>query len=128
MSKSVNYVFLLGNLTKDIESRYTTGGKAVSTMNLATNERTKKDGQWIDVANYHTVILWDKLSEVANNFLKKGNRCAVSGRIVTRSYDKDGQKRYATEIIANDLILLEGKPSTSEPAAQSNPDADESPF
>lgn len=127
MSKSVNKHLLLGNLTKDPEVRYTNGGKAVATLSLATNERYKKDGEWLDKPSYHTVIVWTPMAEVAAQFLKKGGKVFIEGRVETRSYDKDGVKKYVTETIAQELVLVDSKPSASEPAAQ--PDAsDDIPF
>ena len=124
MSKSVNRHILLGNLTKDPETRYTNSGKAVSTLFIATNERYKKDGEWHDKPNYHNVIAWTPLAELAAQYLKKGSKVYIEGRVETRSYDKDGAKKYVTETIAEEMVLLGEKQSTSEPAAQTVEDSD----
>jgi len=126
MAKSVNMCILLGNLTRDVETKYTNSGKAVATIGLATNERTKKDGEWVDKPEFHTVIAWEKTAEIAAEYLKKGDRVYIQGRIQTRSYEKDGQKRYVTEIVANDLVLLSsGSGSKTSPAEPTRSVAEE---
>jgi single-strand DNA-binding protein len=105
--KSVNKVILIGNLGKDPEVKYTPQGTAVAKITLATNERYKgKDGQWQDRTEWHNVVLWSKLAEIAGQYLKKGSKVYVEGRLETRSWDKDGEKRYATSIVASELVLL----------------------
>ncbi len=110
MAKSVNKVILIGNLGKDPELKHTSSGTAVATMTLATNERFKdKSGEWQDKTEWHNVVLWQRLAEVASEYLKKGRSVYVEGRLQTRSWeDKQGQKRYTTEIVASDLVLLGG--------------------
>ena len=110
MAKSVNKVILIGNLGKDPELKHTSGGTAVATMTIATNERFKdKTGEWQDRTEWHNVVLWQRLAEIAAEYLKKGRSVYVEGRLQTRSWeDKQGQKRYTTEIVASDLVLLGG--------------------
>lgn len=110
MAKSVNKVILIGNLGKDPELKHTSNGTAVATMTVATNERYKdKNGEWQDKTEWHTVVLWQRLAEIAAEYLKKGRSVYVEGRLQTRSWeDKQGQKRYTTEIVASDLVLLGG--------------------
>jgi single-strand DNA-binding protein len=110
MAKSVNKVILVGNLGKDPELKHTSGGTAVATMTVATNERFKdKSGEWQDKTEWHNVVLWQRLAEIAAEYLKKGRSVYVEGRLQTRSWeDKQGQKRYTTEIVASDLVLLGG--------------------
>src|ERR1700693_5984175 len=110
MAKSVNKVILIGNLGKDPELKHTGGGTAVATMTVATNERFKdKNGEWQDRTEWHNVVLWQRLAEIAAEYLKKGRSVYVEGRLQTRSWeDKQGQKRYTTEIVASDLVLLGG--------------------
>jgi single-strand DNA-binding protein len=110
MAKSVNKVILVGNLGKDPELKHTSGGTAVATMTVATNERFKdKSGEWQDRTEWHSVVLWQRLAEIAAEYLKKGRSVYVEGRLQTRSWeDKQGQKRYTTEIVASDLVLLGG--------------------
>src|ERR1700692_1932250 len=110
MAKSVNKVILIGNLGKDPEMKHTSGGTAVATMTVATNQRFKdKTGEWQDRTEWHNVVLWQRLAEIAAEYLKKGRSVYVEGRLQTRSWeDKQGQKRYTTEIVASDLVLLGG--------------------
>src|SRR5208282_6619278 len=110
MAKSVNKVILVGNLGKDPELKHTGSGTAVATMTVATNERFKdKNGEWQDKTEWHNVVLWQRLAEIAAEYLKKGRSVYVEGRLQTRSWeDKQGQKRYTTEIVASDLVLLGG--------------------
>src|SRR5579871_4722225 len=110
--KSVNKVILIGNLGKDPEVKYTPQGTAVAKITLATNERYKdKDGQWQDRTEWHNVVLWQRLAEIAGEYLKKGGKVYIEGRLQTRSWDDktSGQKKYMTEVVASDLILLGGR-------------------
>lgn len=104
--RSLNRVTLLGNATKDAETRFTQSGIAVSTFSVATNYRYKQGEEWKEKATFHNCVLW-KQEETAK-YLKKGKQVYVEGRIETRSYDKDGEKRYSTEIIVDNVILLGG--------------------
>lgn len=106
-SRSVNKVILLGHLGKDAETRFTPSGVARSTFTIATNRRWKdqQSGEWKEETDWHNVVLWR--SENLANYLLKGKQVYVEGRLQSRSYDdKDGQKRYITEVVADDLILL----------------------
>jgi single-strand DNA-binding protein len=112
MAKSVNKVILIGNLGKDPEVKYTPQGTAVAKITLATNERYKdKSGQWQDRTEWHNVVLWQRLAEIAGEYLKKGGKVYIEGRLQTRSWDdkQTNQKKYMTEIVANDLVLLSGR-------------------
>ena len=112
MAKSVNKVILIGNLGKDPEVKYTPSGTAVAKFSLATNERFKdKAGEWQDRTEWHNIVAWQRLAEIAGEYLKKGRSVYVEGRIQTHSWDdkQTGQKKYMTEIIANDLVLLGGR-------------------
>jgi len=108
---SVNKVILVGNLGKDAELRYTPGGAAVATVRLATTERYKdKDGQWQEQTEWHTVVVWGKTAESLAEYLRKGKQIYVEGRLQTRSWDdKDGKKRYATEVRSDRIVLLGGR-------------------
>jgi single-strand DNA-binding protein len=110
--KSVNKVILVGNLGKDPEIKYTPQGKPVAKFSLATNERYKdKDGQWQDRTEWHNIVLWERLAEIAGEYLKKGGKVYIEGRIRTDSWDdkQTGQKKYMTNIIGHDLVLLSGR-------------------
>lgn len=121
MSRSLNRVTLLGTLGKDAEIKTTQGGASVATLNLAT-ERSWKDkdsGEWKKETDWHRVTAW-RMEGLAN-YLTKGKQVYVEGRLQTRSYDdKDGKKVYATEVVAENIILCGGKDSGggSSPAHQ----------
>lgn len=108
---SVNKVILIGNLGKDPEVKYTPSGMAVARFSIATNERTKdKDGNWSDRTEWHNIVLFDRKAEVAAEYLKKGRTVYIEGSIRTNSWDdkETGQKKYRTEIIGNQMVLLGG--------------------
>ena len=110
--KSLNRVQLIGNLGKDPEIKYTPQGTAVAKITIATNERFKdKAGEWQDRTEWHNIVLWQRLAEIAGEYLKKGGKVYIEGRLQTRSWDDktSGQKKYMTEIVASDLILLGGR-------------------
>jgi len=110
--KSVNKVILLGNLGKDPELKYTPSGTAVAKFSLATNDRFKdKEGQWQDRTEWHNVTAWARTAEIAGEYLKKGSKVYIEGSLRTHSWDEKqtGQKKYMTEIMVNDLVLLSGR-------------------
>jgi single-strand DNA-binding protein len=114
---SVNKAILIGRLGKDPELRYTPGGKAVASFSLATSEIwTGTDGQRNESTTWHNIVVWDKTAELAKEYLKKGREVYIEGRISNRSYDdKDGNKRYVSEIVAQTVRFLGSKP-TGEPS------------
>ena len=105
---SVNKVILVGNLGKDPELRYTPSGTAVCTFSLATTEKFKnKQGEQQDRTEWHNIVAWAGLAEICGKYLNKGKQVYIEGRIQSRSYDdRDGNKRYITEIVANDMQML----------------------
>jgi single-strand DNA-binding protein len=110
--KSLNRVTLIGNLGKDPEVKFTPSGTPVAKITLATNERFKdKAGEWQDRTEWHNVVLWQRLAEIAGEYLKKGSKVYIEGRLQTRSWDDKttNQKKYMTEVVAGDLILLGGR-------------------
>ena len=110
--KSVNKVILIGNLGKDPEVKFTPQGTPVAKITLATNERFKdKSGEWQDRTEWHNVVLWQRLAEIAGEYLKKGGKVYIEGRLQTRSWEdkQTNQKRYMTEVVASDLVLLGGR-------------------
>lgn len=113
MAKSVNKVFLLGNVGKDPEIRSTGGGTMVANFGLATTERFKdQQGNWQDRTEWHNVVSYGRLAEIVRDYVKKGSKLFIEGRMQTRNWDdKDhpGRKVYRTEVIANDLSLLSGR-------------------
>jgi single-strand DNA-binding protein len=112
MPKSVNKVILIGNLGKDPEVKYTPSGTPVAKLTLATNERFKdKGGEWQDRTEWHNVVVWQRLAEIAGEYLKKGSKVYIEGRLQTRSWDdkQTNQKKYMTEVVAQDVVLLGGR-------------------
>ncbi len=109
-SRSWNRVELIGNLTRDPELRYTPNGAAVCTFGLATNRSYVTEGEKKEEVDFHKLVAWNKLGELCNQLMKKGNRVFVSGRLQTRSWEgADGQSRQTTEIVLEDMILLSPK-------------------
>jgi single-strand DNA-binding protein len=108
---SVNKAILIGNLGKDPELRYTPSGQAVASFPLATSERFKdKDGNWQERTDWHNVVVWGRQGETVKEYLRKGRSAYVEGRIQTRSYeDRDGNKKWVTEIIASRIQFLGGR-------------------
>ncbi len=107
---TVNKVTLIGNLGRDAEIRNTAGGTQVASLRLATTDRQKNQaGEWTDHTEWHAVVCFGKLAELMDRFGKKGKQLYVEGRIQTREYtDKDGNKRWSTEVIAGEIRLLGG--------------------
>jgi single-strand DNA-binding protein len=111
MAKSLNKVMLIGNLGKDPETRYTASGVAVATFTIATNESWKdQEGNLQERTEWHNIVAWRKLAEICGEWLKKGKKVYIEGRIQTRSYDdkNTGAKKYMTEIVADNMIMLDG--------------------
>ena len=114
-SRSVNKVILLGNLGKDAETKFTPSGVPRSTFSLATSRRWKdqQSGEWKEETDWHNILLWR--SENVANYLLKGKKVYIEGHLQTRSYeDKDGQKKYFTEVVCDELILLGGRGDATE--------------
>ncbi len=117
----LNKVMLIGNLGADPEMRYTANGNAVTTFNLAVNRNwTGPDGERKEETEWFTVVSWDKLAETVSQFLQKGRRAYVEGRMKTRSWEgQDGQKRYKTEVVANTVLFLDRPQAAPMPDDQS---------
>lgn len=108
----VNKAIIIGNLGKDPEVRFTPSGQAVANFNIATNESwTDKQGQKQERTEWHRIVVWGKLAELCGEYLSKGRQCFVEGRIQTREWtDKEGKKNYTTEIVAQNVQFLGGRP------------------
>ncbi|MFQ5798738.1 MAG: single-stranded DNA-binding protein [Bacteroidota bacterium] len=134
MARSLNKVSLIGNVGKDPELRYTSSGVAVSNFSLATNEQWKDpDGNTQERTEWHNIVAWRKLAEICGEWLKKGKKVYIEGRLQYRSYDdKNGIKRYVTEVVAQDMIMLDsrgvGVSSTPEPEEPPTVEKDDLPF
>ena len=112
----VNKVILIGNLGSDPEVKYTPTGVAVANVSLATNETwNDKSGERQERTEWHRLVIWRKLAEIVGQYLKKGSKIYVEGRLETRSWDdQGGQKRYTTEVVVNDLQMLDGRGDFSD--------------
>lgn len=109
MSKSINQVILMGNLTRDPELRTTPSGQSVCSFSLAVNRSWQgQDGTQQDAVDYFDVTAWGKLGELVNQYMAKGRKCLVQGRLSQRSWEQDGQKRSKVEVVANDVTFLDG--------------------
>lgn len=109
MAGSVNKVILIGNLGGDPEVKYTPGGQAVANFNIATSDAwTNKQGNREERTEWHRIVAWGRLAELCGEYLAKGRKVYVEGRLQTRSYEKDGVTRYVTEIKAQDVVFLSG--------------------
>lgn len=114
---SVNKVIVLGNLGQDPELKYSANGAAVTMLSIATSEVWKdSDGNKKERTEWHRVVLWRRLAEIAGEYLKKGSKVYLEGRLQTRSWEKDGQKRYTTEIVAETLTMLDGRSDSERPS------------
>lgn len=110
MSKSINQVILMGNLTRDPELRTTPGGQSVCSFGLAVNRSFQgSDGNQQDAVDYFDITAWGKLGELVNQYLAKGRKCLVMGRLSYRQWEQDGQKRSKVEVIASDVTFLDGR-------------------
>jgi single-strand DNA-binding protein len=138
MARGINKVILIGNVGADPELRYTPAGAAVANFNVATNESwTDKSGERHEQTEWHRVVAWSRLAEICNQYLRKGSKVYVEGRLQTRSWEgQDGQKRYTTEVIAREMQMLDsrgdavggpegGAPSASGPASPPEPQSEE---
>ncbi len=121
---SINKVILVGNVGKDPVVRYFDKGAAKATFPLATSESyTNQQGETITTTEWHNIVLWRALAEVAEKTVKKGSQVYIVGKIKTRSYvDKDGNNKYITEILADTLMVLDKKPATGQPVNQAQAD------
>jgi single-strand DNA-binding protein len=111
MARGVNKVILVGNLGNDPEVKYMPSGGAVANVSLATTEswKDKNSGERQEKTEWHRVVFFGRLAEIAGEYLKKGSQIYVEGRLQTREWEKDGVKRYSTEIIASDMQMLGGR-------------------
>ncbi len=118
----VNKVILIGNLGADPELRYTQGGQPVADLRMATNESwTDKNGQKQERTEWHKIVMWGKPAEICKQYVSKGSRLYIEGRLQTRTWEKDGQKHYSTEIVANDFMFLDGRGGAERAAGGGGP-------
>lgn len=134
MAKSFNQAIVMGNLTRDPELRTTPNGQSVASFAVATNRSwNDASGEKRDEVEYHEIVAWGKLGELTSQYLSKGRKVMVIGRLQTRSWEKDGVKRQRTEIIASDINFLDrpggeqGEYSAPAPAAAATPSGETKP-
>lgn len=124
MSRGINKVILIGNLGNDPDSKMAPQGSAVTNLSIATDEsyKDKNTGQLVPRAEWHRVVMFNRLAEIAKDYLKKGSKVYIEGRLRTNKWqDQNGQDRYTTEIVANELQMLDSKEqSNSVPQAPQN--------
>lgn len=122
MAGGLNKVLLMGNLGRDPEVRFTQGGQAVANFTLATNESWKdKNGQQQEKTEWHRIVVWGRLAELCGEYLKKGRQAFIEGRLQTREWtDKEGKKNYTTEIVANNVQFIGGRPEGAGAGAQAS--------
>jgi len=110
MARSLNQVFLMGNLTRDPELRQTPTGQNVCSFSLALNRSYKdQSGEWQEATDYIDIVAWGPLAERVSQYLSKGRRCLVQGRLQSRSWEQEGQKRSKVEVLANDVTFLDSR-------------------
>lgn len=130
--RNTNQVTLVGNIGRDPEMKYAQNGSAVCTFSMATTERWKQGDEWKEKTEWHNIVVYGKTAEAVGQVAEKGNKCIVIGKIQTRSYEVNGEKRYTTEIVANEFALLMTEPSSGKPRASASapaaPDEDDCPF
>ncbi|MEF3169544.1 MAG: single-stranded DNA-binding protein [Deltaproteobacteria bacterium] len=110
MARGLNKVLLIGRLGADPEIRYTQSGTGVATFRIATNRSIKRNDQWEEVTDWHRIVAWDRLAETVSQYLKKGSLVFIEGELRTRAWeDKDGNKRYTTEVFARNMQMLDSR-------------------
>ncbi|MCZ6712083.1 MAG: single-stranded DNA-binding protein [Gammaproteobacteria bacterium] len=125
MSRGINKVILIGNLGRDPETRYSQGGNAVTNFSVATTEnwRDRQSGEQQERTEWHNIVCFARLAEIAGEYLRKGSKVYIEGSLRTSSWEQDGQKKYRTEVMARDLQMLDsrggGAPSGFESASES---------
>jgi single-strand DNA-binding protein len=131
MPKSINKVILVGNVGADPEVKYTPSGVPVGKFSLATNERFRnKSGEWQDRTEWHNIVAWQRLAEIVGEYVSKGSKVYIEGKLQTSSWEnrRSGEKKYRTEIVARDLVLLglresdNSKPEHATSGEQREPD------
>jgi single-strand DNA-binding protein len=111
MARGINKVLLIGNLGADPETRFTQAGNPVTNFRIATSEqwRDRQTGENQERTEWHSIVTFGKLAEIAGEFLRKGSKVYIEGRLQTRSWESDGQTRYKTEVVANDMQMLDSR-------------------
>jgi single-strand DNA-binding protein len=129
MSRGVNKATIIGTLGQDPDVKYTASGSSVVNISVATNEswKDKTTGQQVEKTEWHRIVIFGKLAEIAAQYLKKGSQAYFEGKIQTRTWEKEGVKMYTTEIVANEMQMLGGKSESSAPAQRQSQQAPAAP-
>ena len=116
----VNRVTIIGNLGQDVELKYIPNGNAVANITIATSEKykDKNSGEKVEKTEWHRIVMFKHLAEIAGEYLKKGSKVYIEGKLQTRKWDKDGQTHYSTEIVANQMQMLDSKAQSVGSAQQ----------
>lgn len=128
MPKSVNKVILVGNVGKDPDVKYTPSGTPVAKFSLATNEKYKdRSDEWQERTEWHNIVAWQRLAEIVGEYVKKGAKLYIEGKLQTSSWDdrESGTKKYRTEIVARDLVLLGSHENSGDSGHRSNRNDDQ---
>lgn len=122
MQKGVNKAILIGNLGQDPETRYTADGSAITNISVATSEtwKDKQTGEKKERTEWHRVVFFGRLAEIAGEYLRKGSKVYIEGMIRTRQWEQDGVKRYTTEIVANEMQMLDSRGDSAANQGQAN--------
>ena len=123
----INKVIIVGNLGQDPEIKYTAGGAAVTTLSIATSDswKDKDSGMDQERTEWHRVVLWRRLAEVAGEYLKKGSKVYIEGQLQTRKWEQEGQTRYTTEIIARDMQFLDSRGNSNTSSTRKSSEMDD---
>jgi len=128
MARGINKVILVGNLGNDPELNHGSTGNAIVNITIATSEswKDKNTGQKVDKTEWHRVVMFNRLGEIAGEYLKKGSKVYIEGKLQTRKWqDKTGVDRYTTEVVANEMQMLDSKQSGTQAAPTANPVGDD---
>ena len=120
--KGVNKVILVGNLGQPPEVKKLDSGKKYAKLSIATASSVKKDGEWQEKTEWHRVVLWDGLADIADKYLKKGSRVYIEGRLETFVKEDGDEKKYYTSVVANDIVMLDSAPPKEEKKFQATDD------
>lgn len=124
MPKSVNKVILIGNVGKDPEVKYSPSGTPIATFSLATSERFKdRSGEWQERVEWHSIVAWQRLAEIAGEFVTTGSKLYIEGKLQTSTWEdrRSGQTRYRTEIVARDLVILHSRGNGRNESPKAHP-------
>ena len=123
MARGINKVILVGNLGRDPETRYLPSGGAVTNVSLATSRswKDRDSGEQKEKTEWHRVVFFNRLGEIAGEYLKRGSKVYVEGELRTREWEKEGQKHFTTEIVANEMQMLDSKGGNTDFDANNNP-------